>query len=667
MAPPPVKSYKDLWPADEMVFDSPKDAVLVLHLATLAGGHAPNINLAARPTPTRTSHAFLRCVEPKKEKRTGCQATLLYLEYMNKGKANGPCRIHLPPRSKDNTKLSEHHHQPDSGHSPYFGHLEPATGKLHLKVGSKVYSRQDVARIEAGLKATGRKHGYAIQSRHTKDVLVKCLGTSKDKGPCKWQVRLIPAPNGQDGHTCSEIDPKHGCDIMLAPPSENLLRVLNFFPEVTLEAGLIGKSKRQQVRKRPAGGAKGAAGGGKRAKGKSSGATPAMTPDGDDSEESEEEEGVLSDNEVESRCFELIALCPPPPPEDEEMVRTYEEARQFMADGGKRKQKKKAKVGVFTYAAIAGSEDAGDDDESGAPSESGVDSSVKSSKKPVVPGGARAKSSSNLAGVASPRKKPDTVIDEAILNQPKGKRAAAAAALSKSRTARDKSSSLSPPPSDGDEDDEFDGGANEGKDYDDDAMSQVASDDGSDFGGSSSKAKKRGGAAGGRKSTGGSGKNGSAAAKSKGKKRSRTVTSDEDSDEDDEAYGKSSKKSPAKKKELRPRGNTKVEYRPYAMIDGTPEDFGDEVGEAQTGSPQKKRVRVEDSTSATASVSGDAAPTTSNVEHGGQDQVEAQVGDVVQDGQAVVVAKDEQGRMDLDPNSAQPPTVTADVNDSVNA
>ncbi|KAK4048301.1 hypothetical protein OIV83_004822 [Microbotryomycetes sp. JL201] len=653
MAPlPPAKSHKDLWPTDEMVFDSPKDAVLVLHLATLAGGHAPNINLAARPTPTRTSHAFLRCVEPKKEKRTGCQATLLYLEYMNKGKQNGPCRIHLPPRSKDNTKLSEHHHQPESGHSPFFGTLEPATGKLHLKVGSKVYSRQDVARIEAGLKATGRKHGYAIQSRHTKDVLVKCLGQTKDKQPCKWQVRLVPAPNGQDGHTCSEIDPKHGCEIMLAPPSENLLRVLDFFPEVTLEAGLIGKSKRQQVRKRPASATKGAtATGNKRGSKKSSGATPAMTPEGDDDSDESEEEGVLSDNEVESRCFELISLCPPPPPEDEEMVRTYEEAKRFMADGGKPK-KKKAKVSVFTYAAVAGSQDGGDDDEdeeeggatSVAPSDTG--SSIKPKK---IAGGARQKNSNNLAGLsmaASPRKsKTDNVVDESILNQPKGKRAAAAAALSKARGVRDKSSSLSPPPSDGDDDD-FDG-ANANKDDDDEGMSQVASDDGSDFG-SGSGAPKRGG----RKSTGG----GARQTKAKGKKRSRSFDDDSDEDEDSAGYKASPRKTAGKKKELRPRGSTKVEYRPYAMIDGTPDDFEDDVtGSARDDQiPKKKRVRVQDSSSG-----ADEEP---KLEHGGQEQVEAQVGEVVQGGDALVVAKDESGRMDLDPNSANPPTVSTNSN-----
>lgn len=114
-----------LWPADDSTWDSPKDVVLVLHLATLASGYSPNINLAARPTPTRTSHAFLRCVEPKKPHRTGCQATLLYLEYLTKSKkGNGQCKVHLPPRSKDTQKLCDHHGQPDSGHSEFVGALD---------------------------------------------------------------------------------------------------------------------------------------------------------------------------------------------------------------------------------------------------------------------------------------------------------------------------------------------------------------------------------------------------------------------------------------------------------------------------------------------------------------------------------------------------------------
>ncbi|ORY81827.1 hypothetical protein BCR35DRAFT_303996 [Leucosporidium creatinivorum] len=292
----PLPSYKDLWPTDDSTWDSPKDVVLVLHLATLASGYTPNINLAARPTPTRTSHAFLRCVEPKKPHRTGCQATLLYLEYLTRSKkGNGPCKVHLPPRSKDTQKLCDHHGGEDSGHSECVGPLERATSPFHLSVGTRVYTKREVSLIEAGLKSTGRRAGYAIQSRHTKDVLVKCLGES-DAGPCKWQVRLIPGKgrdgegNEVEGHTASEIDPVHQCEPKLPSPSEPLREVLDYFPEITLTAGLIGKSKRQQVRKKP--------------KGK----TPA-TPDY--ATDSSDEEGVISDSGLQRRCEELIALCPP--------------------------------------------------------------------------------------------------------------------------------------------------------------------------------------------------------------------------------------------------------------------------------------------------------------------------------------------------------------------
>lgn len=90
-----------------------------------------------------------------------------------------------------------------------------------------MYDKKGVALIEAGLKASGRRRGYAIQSRHTKDVLVKCLGEGPT-GPCKWQVRLVPAPNNH-GHTISEIDPNHQCDPTLVLPGSNLKRVLDFF------------------------------------------------------------------------------------------------------------------------------------------------------------------------------------------------------------------------------------------------------------------------------------------------------------------------------------------------------------------------------------------------------------------------------------------------------
>ena len=135
LTPMTITSYKDLWPSDDSTWDSPKDVVLVLHLATLAAGYSPNINLAARPTPTRTSHAFLRCVEPKKPHRTGCQATLLYLEYLTRSKkGNGPCKVHLPPRSKDTQKLCDHHSVPDSGHSECVGHLDVSCLALSLSL-----------------------------------------------------------------------------------------------------------------------------------------------------------------------------------------------------------------------------------------------------------------------------------------------------------------------------------------------------------------------------------------------------------------------------------------------------------------------------------------------------------------------------------------------------
>lgn len=109
-----------------------------------------------------------------------------------------------------------------------------ATTPFHLTVGPRVYTKREVSRIEAGLKATGRRAGYAIQSRHTKDVLVKCLGES-EQGPCKWQVRLIPGKGkGEDGkevegHTASEIDPDHQCEPKLPKPSEPLRKVLDYF------------------------------------------------------------------------------------------------------------------------------------------------------------------------------------------------------------------------------------------------------------------------------------------------------------------------------------------------------------------------------------------------------------------------------------------------------
>ncbi|KAK4051111.1 hypothetical protein OIO90_004852 [Microbotryomycetes sp. JL221] len=698
------KSYKDLWPGDEMVsfVFGAKDAVLVLHLATLAGGHTPNINLAARPTPTRTSHAFLRCVEPKKETRTGCQATLLYLEYLNKGKPNGPCRIHLPPRSKDNTKLSEHHHQPDSGHSPYFGFLEPANSKLHLKVGTKIFSRQDVARIEAGLKSTGRKQGYAIQSRHTKDVLVKCLGESKDKTPCKWQVRLVPAPNGQQGHTISEIDPKHICDIKLAQPSENLLKVLNFFPEVTLEAGLIGKSKRQQVRKRGTGSTAGGAGGSKQdnrgrpKKGSKSGAgTPAMTPDGDDASESEDEEGVLSDNEIEVRCFELISLCPPPPPEDEEMNQTYQEAKQFMLDGGKKK-KKKQKVGIFTYAAVAGGE--GDDNNEGEEQEGEEEEDEDNSSTVGVQTGndttnvqddSRAQSesatSTNTNTTNTPRLRltnknlnlSNSKLSNQILNSSnsssstnvegvneiKGKRAAAKIALDKTRGSvhrRDKSSSLSPAPSE-DDDEEF--GQEQVDDDDEDDDDDVASEDEgvSDDSTNQNRRKNRSTNSTSKKSNKNRNKRKNSIS-TKSKKRSRVQDDDED-EEEEQDEGTST----GEPKQLRPR-SSKIEYRPYTM--GTADDFGDEESNLDSiqqqqqsnkveeiNSPKKKRVKIDENQQLNETSMTNSISSTTNVD---DENKTTEVGSIVEQGQAIVIAKDESGRMDLDSNSIQPPTVTVD-------
>lgn len=131
--------------------------------------------------------------------------------------------------------------------------LQRATTPFHLTVGPRVYTKREVSRLEAGLKSTGRRLGYAIQSRHTKDVLVKCLGES-EQGPCKWQVRLIPGKgkdgegNEVEGHTASEIDPVHQCEPKLPKPSEPLKRVLDYFVSlISMERSEKADERRNEV------------------------------------------------------------------------------------------------------------------------------------------------------------------------------------------------------------------------------------------------------------------------------------------------------------------------------------------------------------------------------------------------------------------------------------
>ena len=103
-------------------------------------------------------------------------------------------------------------------------------------------------------------------------------------------------------------------------------------------------------------------------------------------------------------------------------------------------------------------------------------------------------------------------------------------------------------------------------------------------------------------------------------------------------------------------------------------DVGGGVTTTENVSPNKRKMRIEDSDEASTSTSTPAAAavtttaTTTTSNHLDNDEPTVQqaasietpsgeVGTRVEGGQGIVIAKDEQGRMDLDNNSIQPPTV----------
>lgn len=273
-------NHEKLFPRPESTWSSPKDLLLVLHLACLAAGYAPFLNVATRVTTSAHAHAFIRCVEQKSKNGAGCQATFCMVEWLNPKNPTGPCKMHLPPRivsavspGELNTVLAHHHSQENSGHarvcppllvsnhSPTVvtsgtGHVvtsarvqnkhradpalappalppsprQPASTPLELKVGTTVFDAGQVTAIEASLRSAARRAKCQMSVVRTKDLLFKCRGKDSNDLACSFQVRLVPAPGGSTtDFTCKEITPDHSCLPEFEDPTPELDTVLSYF------------------------------------------------------------------------------------------------------------------------------------------------------------------------------------------------------------------------------------------------------------------------------------------------------------------------------------------------------------------------------------------------------------------------------------------------------
>lgn len=254
---PLAMSHLDLWPGQESDWDSTKDLLLALHLATLATGAHSFLNVVARPTPSIGAHSFIQCAERPSTDFPGCTSTFCMVQWINPKDQNGPCRMHLPPRISGGKKggadtwLSHHHRggeKPTHGifceplkvslpllSSPFpscgtlrflgarqprqqnaracsrrvfwltrpavvlpFQPLQKSSKPLSLEVGPQVLTETDIVALEASIRVAGRLVGSQIAMVRTKDILVRCRGKSKGEDGsadlCQFQVRFVPAP-----------------------------------------------------------------------------------------------------------------------------------------------------------------------------------------------------------------------------------------------------------------------------------------------------------------------------------------------------------------------------------------------------------------------------------------------------------------------------------------
>ncbi|SCZ89314.1 BZ3500_MvSof-1268-A1-R1_Chr1-1g01100 [Microbotryum saponariae] len=298
-----VSDPQKLWPVPGTRWDSPKDLLLVMQLATLAAGYSATANLASRVTPTATAHAFIRCIEAKTPNSGGCQSTLAVLQYANAKNPHGTCRVQLPPKAGKSAKpsLKDHHSHPDSGHLKVGDVIQPTEPPMSLEVGPTVYTLADINKLEAYARADSRRdpHNAVITVVRSKDILFKCRGKNDNDDACLWQIRLTPTSAGAKTYTCKEIEPDHTCEPAHPAPSAHLNTVLDYFPSLHLKQGLIGKSKLQQSRKIQ-----------KQQQAKAPRKRAPIEPSDD---EDEDEEGVLSDSGLQQLCDKLIVFCPPVP------------------------------------------------------------------------------------------------------------------------------------------------------------------------------------------------------------------------------------------------------------------------------------------------------------------------------------------------------------------
>ncbi|KPV71438.1 uncharacterized protein RHOBADRAFT_56630 [Rhodotorula graminis WP1] len=231
------------WPSVGTTYPHWADLLLATQLAAARAGFNYLGRYFDQRRPAQLSIVCM--VHSTQMRASGCTHSLVEAVAVDPKDVTGGWRV-----SKINAQnLDAQRHPMHTGGIGLSYWLKTSTDTLILRPGDIVRGLRAMHTVEGALRAQGRRDGRFLACRTVPPsrgsvhpaYLITCV---LDATCCEFLVRfegLGPDAGGEDGWRCLEIRTKHSCTSTASSPSKKLEWRLDFWPQVTLVEGRIGK------------------------------------------------------------------------------------------------------------------------------------------------------------------------------------------------------------------------------------------------------------------------------------------------------------------------------------------------------------------------------------------------------------------------------------------